>query len=162
MNLCEECGLRSANVHVTQIVDNEAQSFHLCEACARERGISISIDEAAMEAAPPSPAPAEPDRECPSCRMKLSEFRSRGRLGCPGCYKEFEREIEDLLLQSHGSTEHKGKMYGRGSGDGPGVTDVSHLRTELETAIRNEEFERAATLRDAIHSLLNAESAEAR
>lgn len=162
MKLCDECSLRPANVHVTQIVDNEAQSFHLCETCAQKRGITISIDEEAMAAAPLSPSPPEVDRECPSCRMKLSGFRSAGRLGCPGCYTAFEREIEDLLLQFHGSTEHKGKMYGRYAGDVPPGADVSRLRTELDSAIRNEEFERAAALRDAIHSLTGAESAEAR
>ena len=105
MNMCQECGLHPANIHLTQIVENETQSFHLCEVCAQKRGINISIDEETMKASAlalpvtSSPGPVESDRECPSCGMRLSEFRSKGWLGCPGCYKAFEGEIEAILLQ---------------------------------------------------------------
>lgn len=164
MNMCEECGLHPANIHLTQIVENETQSFHICEACAQKRGINISIDEEAMKVSalaspvPVFPGPVEADRECPSCGMKLSEFRSKGWLGCSGCYKAFEKEIESMLLQSHGSTEHKGKIYREFSLDKKEKTDVSHLRSELNSAIKNEEFERAAKLRDAIHDLMGTET----
>lgn len=166
MKMCEECGLHPANIHLTQIVGNETQSFHLCEECAQKRGINISIDEEAMHsdadadtsAIPLSPGPAGDDRECPSCRMKLSEFRSKGWLGCSGCYRAFEEEIEALLLQSNGSTEHKGKMYRQSAADKKEKADVSQLRSELDSAIKNEEFERAAKLRDAIHQLTGTES----
>jgi protein arginine kinase activator len=160
MKMCEECGLHPANIHLTQIVENETQSFHLCEECAQKRGIHLSIDEEAMnaKAVPLSPPPLEVDRECPSCRMKLSEFRSKGWLGCSGCYKAFEGEIEALLLQSHGSAEHKGKMYRQNAVDKKEKAYVSQLRSELDSAIRNEEFERAAKLRDAIHHLMGTEA----
>jgi protein arginine kinase activator len=151
MNMCEECGVRPANIHLTQIVENETQSFHLCEECARKRGINISIEEQNISLSAVSPEPVEkveqePDRECPVCRMKLSEFRSKGRLGCPDCYRAFEEEIGALLLQSHGSTLHKGKMYRKSALDKQEKTDVSQLRSELNIAIKNEEFERAAQL----------------
>jgi protein arginine kinase activator len=153
MKMCEECGLHQANIHLTQIAGNESQSFHLCETCARKRGITIAIDEEAINAgeAQLSPAPIEPDRECPSCLTKLSEFRDTGRLGCPDCYHAFENEIEELLLQFNGSAEHKGKSYRGETVDKKDKTDLSLLRSELDSAIRNEEFERAAKLRDAIH-----------
>lgn len=158
MNMCEECGTQPANIHLTQIIANETQSFHLCEECARKRGINVSIDEEAVTSSSLTPAPAEVDRECPACKMKLSEFRSKGWLGCSGCYNAFEEEIEALLLQSHGSTEHKGKMYRKSAPDKHARNDVSKLRSELSAAIKNEEFERAAQLRDAIHHLTGAEA----
>jgi len=162
MKMCEECGLHPANIHLTQIVENETQSFHLCEECAQKRGINISIDEETMiakaSAIPPSLWPVEADRECPSCRMKLSEFRSKGWLGCSGCYKAFEEEIEALLLQSNGSTEHKGKRYRQNAAGQKEKADLSQLRSELDSAIKNEEFERAAKLRDAIHHLTGTEA----
>jgi protein arginine kinase activator len=158
MDQCEECGTRPANIHLTQIVENESQSFHLCEECAKKRGINISIDGEQVLAVPDSPAPQEPDTECAACHMKLSEFRSKGWLGCPACYTAFETEIEGLLRESHGSTEHKGKAYRRNVAVGKAKTDVSRLRSELDSAIKNEEFERAAKLRDAIHSLTGMES----
>jgi protein arginine kinase activator len=162
MNMCEECGAHPANIHLTQIVENETQSFHLCEDCARKRGINISIDEEAMKAETlgiPFIVPeAEVDPECIGCGMKLSEFRDKGLLGCSDCYASFEREIEAMLMQTNGSTEHKGKRYGKAVLVKKEKTDVSRLRSELDAAIKNEEFERAAKLRDAIHQRMGAEA----
>ena len=36
---CQECGQNEAVVHLTQIVDNDVTTRHLCEACAAEKGI---------------------------------------------------------------------------------------------------------------------------
>jgi protein arginine kinase activator len=147
MKMCEECGCRPANIHLTQIVDNVSQSIHLCEQCAGKRGINMSIDE--------TPAPSVPfeDRECGVCRMTLSNFRKQGQLGCPSCYQAFEAEIDELLLQVHGSTEHRGKGYRTTNIDECVVRDISELRALLDAAIRNEQFESAALLRDAIHGI---------
>ncbi len=154
MKLCDECGLLPATINLTQIVDNESRSFNLCEVCAKKRGIHIAIEESVFDAdeTVTSVQRIAGDRECPSCRMKLSDFRSKGWLGCPACYKTFETEIDELFLQIHGSSEHKGKKY-------PGEQNrggLSRLRQDLDTAIKNEEFERAALLRDAIDELKDA------
>ncbi|HSH45438.1 MAG TPA: hypothetical protein VK966_06265 [Longimicrobiales bacterium] len=37
--LCDHCGENEAVIHLTQIVDNEMGTFHLCEACAAEKGL---------------------------------------------------------------------------------------------------------------------------
>jgi protein arginine kinase activator len=154
MKLCDDCGLLPATVHLMQVANgNEPRSFNLCMECAKKRGINITIGEtAAADDASPVPVqrPAVPERECPSCRMKLSDFRSRGRLGCPACYGAFAEEIDTLFRQVHGSSEHKGKKYRCAGAKDPGE-GLSRLRFDLASAIKNEEFERAALLRDAIH-----------
>ena len=43
--LCDECNCKPANVHLTQIIQNEVIVQHLCEECARHRGISIVIED---------------------------------------------------------------------------------------------------------------------
>ena len=159
MKMCDECGLHPANIHLTQIIDNESQSFHLCEECAEKRGIHITIDEEAMSGEVPF-APEEDleDQECPACGMKLSEFKTKGWLGCPSCYQAFEKDIEELLLNVHGSSEHKGKKYHHSPvADETKKEDLSLLKNKLNAAIKNEEFERAALLRDAIHGLGDAD-----
>ena len=155
MKLCDDCGLFSATVLLTQVADgNETRSFNLCKACAKKRGIHITIGETMPDDEFPAPVqqPAVQERECLSCRMKLSDFRSNGRLGCPACYGAFAEEIETLFRQIHGSSEHKGKKYRSNSPNDPGE-GLSRLRFDLESAVKNEEFERAALLRDAIHGL---------
>ena len=31
MNMCDECGINPANIHLTQILQNETHVFHLCD-----------------------------------------------------------------------------------------------------------------------------------
>ncbi|MBN2036029.1 MAG: UvrB/UvrC motif-containing protein [Chitinispirillaceae bacterium] len=148
MKQCQECGLHPATIHLTQIIDNETLSFHLCDECAQKRGIHLSIAQQPVSDVGPEPLPIRPDRECGSCKKKLSEFISNGWLGCPSCYSAFEQEVDDLLFRMHGSLEHKGKAYR----PVPAADALScpDLRLALEAAIKNEDFERAAVLRDSI------------
>ena len=155
MKQCEECGCNPANVHLTQIVDNESRTFHLCEECAKKRGIHIVIGEQTAVNAQKPEVPLDPanDRECGACHKKLSEFRSKGWLGCASCYTAFEEEVDELLCRVHGAREHRGKQYRRSPKSRPSASSLSDLRIELESAVKNEHFERAAVIRDAISTL---------
>ena len=156
MKLCDECGANPANIHLTQILESETHVFHLCEECARKKGISISVnDEAVVEVESVDKLKEkkpEPDKVCDRCGLKLSELRNKGWLGCASCYQAFEEEIEDLLVHVHGSSMHKGKKYA-GVVQSVSRSDLKRLRGELAIAIKNEQFEQAAALRDAIHGL---------
>jgi len=37
--VCDNCGSTDAVVHLTQIVNNEMATFHLCQKCAAEKGL---------------------------------------------------------------------------------------------------------------------------
>lgn len=156
MQVCDECGINPANIHLTQLMQDETQVFHLCEECARKKGISVSINgdvQLTGEELQGQDAASKEDKTCPVCGLKMSEFRAKGWLGCSSCYVAFENEINDLLVQVHGSSIHKGKRYAKAE-DGNGVTSkIKRLRCELAVAVKNEEFEQAAILRDAIQSL---------
>jgi len=162
--MCEECGINPANVHITQIMNNETTLFHLCEECAGKKGISISIDQGATPLSEKT-APSDgdtvqdtPDVLCPACGMALSSFQKNGWLGCARCYDSFSDEIERLLVEIQGSATHKGKTCGH---TGPKTTiettDVDQLRRRLRRAIDTEKFEEAARLRDTIRELLAQE-----
>lgn len=153
MKLCDECGVNPANIHLTQIMQDETHVFHLCDECARKKGINISMDENNVEE---SLITQVPDKICTRCGLKYSEFRAKGWLGCAVCYSAFENEIDELLVQVHGSSIHKGKVY-KGVPEGAEMAgQIKRLRHELAVAIKNEEFEQAAMLRDAIHNLKQA------
>jgi protein arginine kinase activator len=157
MKMCDECGTNPANVHLTRIQENQTHVFHLCEECARKKGISISVNEDAILEEMSGKKEAvtkvrEPEKTCGNCGTKLSEFRNKGWLGCAMCYQAFEQEIDELLIQVHGSSMHKGKKY-TGAARRMELGDLKRLRGELAIAIKNEQFEEAAALRDAIHDL---------
>src|SRR5512133_301139 len=152
MNKCDDCGINPANVHLTQITNDETHTFHLCDECARKKGINITVGESVFEQFSEQ-APQVPNRICTKCGLKYSEFKLKGWLGCAQCYTAFETEIDELLVQVHGSSVHKGKKYNGAAAVTEVTGQIKRLRHELATAIKNEEFEQAAMLRDAIHSL---------
>ena len=162
MSNCEECGQNAANVQITQIIQNETTVFNLCEECARKKGISISIEEAEAIASSlnsgviaPVALSAEASIICPYCHLSYADFKNGGWLGCDACYYAFDKQLDQLFKQVHGAVEHKGKQYGRRSVLGVPINpphEITRLRQDLADAIAREEFELAASLRDAIHA----------
>ncbi|MBN1578175.1 MAG: hypothetical protein JW913_16565 [Chitinispirillaceae bacterium] len=134
-------------------MQNETHISHLCEECARKKGINVSLNEQTVEASPQKSVPAV-DKTCKQCGCTYALFRSKGWLGCSNCYQAFEKEIDELLLQMHGSLVHKGKKYTARTGTAPqALSEMKRLRQELAVAIKNEAFEQAATIRDAIQTI---------
>jgi len=158
MKLCEECLCRDANIHLMQITGAAQQSVFLCEECARKHGISISFDDGPEEqrtAEPERPEEMVDDRECSECGMKFSDYSGNGRFGCPSCYAVFASEIIALQRRFDDAADYRGKRHRQ---EMPMVVrneqdDLLLLQNELENAVRNEQFERAAFLRDAINHL---------
>ena len=98
---------------------------------------------------------------CQTCGGTWAEFREKGLLGCPDCYSTFEEQLTPLLSRAHeGGTHHVGRVPKR-AGVAAGLhRELSTLRRELEEAIRAEEYERAAAIRDRIRRLHGEQGAE--
>lgn len=159
---CENCGSTEAVVHLTQIVNNEMSTHHLCEACAAEKGLEnapeptnfpltdflAQMGEVAIEESDP------PTEGCSFCGLTFRDFRETGRLGCPHCYETFSVHLRKLLRRIHGGVQHVGKVY---LPPDPTASDMERrlegLRRKLHRAVESEDFERAAELRDEIRTL---------
>jgi protein arginine kinase activator len=150
MKMCDECGLFPAEIHLTRIIEQKTESVFLCSACAQKRG--IHAEEETPDTQDVSFESAE-NRECAGCKTTLSEFRGNGLLGCPDCYSTFEKEIELLLRQVHGSAEYLGNKCRLKRNVANDATGITTLRRALDDAIKNEDFERAAVIRDEIRGL---------
>jgi protein arginine kinase activator len=159
---CEQCREREAVIHLTQIVNEQVTTLHLCERCAAEKGVEspgaqpktpLGTFLAAMgQDSEPSQAP-RPDT-CSRCGGSLQDFRESGRLGCPDCYRSFEVPLRDLLRRLHGSTHHMGERYAdRGTTLPAARQQASELREQLRLAVETENFELAAELRDRLRVL---------
>lgn len=162
MVLCQNCKQNPAQVHYTEIVNNSTVAMNLCMACAEQKGIDIQkagnyglgdlvaglIDNA---------ADSESERitrvRCSTCGYEYSDFKKIGRLGCPDCYAAFEAQLVPVLRHVHGSTQHTGKKAVRVSERAAIRERVAALREDLSLAIRAEDYERAAALRDEIKNL---------
>jgi protein arginine kinase activator len=92
-------------------------------------------------------------QSCPICGITFYEFRNEGRLGCPHDYICFDAELEPLIVNIHGATEHVGKHPRRLDGDSDWQTKLIRLRRELHEAVEDERYERASQLRDEIRRI---------
>jgi len=161
--VCDNCGSGDAVVHLTQIVNNEMSTFHLCEKCAAEKGLETTPEPvnfpltdflAQMGEAEPSPPRAGDEPGCSFCGLTFGDFKETGRLGCPHCYTSFEGPLRGLLRRIHGGTQHMGKVY---LPPDPSASEMEKrleaLRRKLQRAVDAEDFERAARIRDEIRTM---------
>ncbi|MCK5803546.1 MAG: UvrB/UvrC motif-containing protein [Lentisphaeria bacterium] len=86
---------------------------------------------------------------CPECGLTRRELHVSGVLGCPACYLFFADEIGRQLETMHRGGRHCG-LAPEASAQGAGARSLANLRRQLDQAIGDEAYERAAELRDAI------------
>jgi len=165
---CQKCE-KPATFHITDLVDGEPKEVHLCEVCAKEflSPLAEQADQVVPEMAgllaqqltigQTAEELAELDqRVCPICNISFLEFRKQGRLGCPHDYVHFAKELEPLLVNIHGESQHVGKTPRRGGGNAEQQTQLIRLRREMKEAVAKEHYERASQLRDEIKAIEGA------
>ena len=174
--LCERCGKREAAIHLTKIENQEMTTRHLCETCAAAEGLDAGGNPAAAAAAAPladflaqmgkgmlsESTTASATGTCPGCGLTLADFKRTGRLGCSRCWSAFEPNLRGLLRKLHGGTQHVGRHYlSPDPSEVDRVQRVTSLRRSLQRAVDEEDFERAAALRDQIRRLEAQEQGKA-
>ncbi len=164
---CQECGMRQATLHFTKIVNGEKTEFHICEVCAREKGEILpggtngfSIQNLLSGILHFDPlhntvGQIVPTTQCEQCGLTFTQFSKMGRFGCSECYKTFHNRLDPLFKRIHGNTTHSGKIPKRVGGTISLKKDILKLKEELKNRILNEEFEKAADVRDKIRRLEN-------
>jgi protein arginine kinase activator len=167
---CDDCGTQEAVVHLTQVEGLISKTLHLCDACARSRGIQgaavpenlllagvlaeLSLGEGAAGSLGEGLTARSTVEACPFCALTLRDFKQTGRLGCPHCWTAFETQLRPLLNRVQGGHQHTGKVY---LSPDPSASErekrLEGLRRKLDRAVQMEDFERAAELRDRIRTL---------
>lgn len=162
--LCESCGKNEANVHFTKIINGKKQELNICESCAKEvEGLQTpfsfqNILSGIMEYMSPSVKIAESSQLiCKSCGTTYDDFKKNGLLGCSDCYKNFSPYINGVIKRVQGNTEHTGKIPKNKGKEILEKKRLSKLKADLQLAIANEEYEKAAQIRDMIKSYKSGE-----
>ena len=161
---CQHCD-KPATFHITELTGGKPEELHLCEEHARDyltqssdgesenpslAGVlaqQLAVGQTAEELA------RLDQRTCPVCGITFYEFRNKGRLGCPHDYVCFEKELEPLLLNIHGATEHVGKRPKGSLLATEKMTELIRIRREMKAAVEQEEYEKASELRDKIQQI---------
>ena len=162
---CQQCE-KSATFHITELTGNTPQELHLCEDCARtylshpeteEVEAPVSLANALSQQLKVGQTAEELARldqqSCPVCGITFYEFRNQGRLGCPHDYSCFADELEPLIVNIHGETQHVGKRPKNLPSNVLSRTELIRLRREMKEAVEMEEYERASSLRDEIRAI---------
>jgi protein arginine kinase activator len=160
--LCQLCKTRPARVHYTEIVNQNMVAMNLCLECAEEKGVDVQkagsyglgdLVAGLIDTAADSEAERISRVRCSACGFEYSDFKKIGRLGCPECYDAFEAQLVPVLRHVHGSTQHAGKKVAVRGERARLRERVAALREDLSLAVRAEDYERAAAIRDEIRSL---------
>ena len=108
---------------------------------------------------------------CPVCGTTYEDFVKNSRFGCEDCYSVFDPLIGENIRHLQGSERHVGKRpaaYGdtaEGTASGEDLGDreakapeagedrIQRLSLQLKNAVRREDYQEAARLRDEIRGL---------
>ncbi|MBT3277969.1 MAG: hypothetical protein HN909_00915 [Phycisphaerales bacterium] len=112
-------------------------------------------DEHEGELPAPAPEAAEPPAPaaCEMCGITFEEYQSCGRLGCAHDYIAFADQIEPMLQSIHGATRHGGKIPAGFDKMWIRESKLLELKRNLDQAVKAEQYEHAAELRDEIKQM---------
>ena len=162
--VCQLCKQSKATVHITDTIPDKRER-HLCEECAEKEGVIIkqqfhTTNAVLQEFIKHKAGLGEADdHACPKCGITFREFRLKGQLGCPHDYEAFRQLLAPLIERAHeGATHHVGKVPTTADSTTHKQTGLLKLRRELEEAVEQENYERAANLRDQISQLESSDA----
>ena len=161
---CQICKKKEATIHLTEISDGVRNEMHLCEHCAQQEGVAmkgqLSINELLSNLLATQPSDedllgtGDQGQACPNCGFSIEQFAKEPLLGCPYDYETFEKALLPLIEKTHdGKTVHCGKVPSKAPPDLKQKMELMTLKQRLEAAVRSEDYEQAAQLRDKINQL---------
>jgi len=169
---CQRCE-KPATFHITELTGDTPQELHLCAEHAQHYlapqqeeeepeapGTFLGALAQQFKVSQTAEQLARLDQQaCPYCGITFYEFRQAGRLGCQHDYTCFEEELEPLIMNIHGATEHVGKRPKRHSRTSDQQSELIRLRREMKEAVEREDYEKASVLRDSIRLIEEEDAA---
>lgn len=154
MKKCDICQERPG-IHKVNRIDESGNitELNLCEKCAQEKGI-IGIKELKtileiLEELKKKVREEDTKLVCPNCQLTFANFKAMGRFGCEVCYSAFREKLLPIIKELHHADRHTGKKIGDTQKPEKKVI-LKELRKALKEAVENEDYERAASIRNAM------------
>ena len=171
--LCQKCNKKTASVFISSIINGQEKRVYLCNDCAKDYTLFnfkfqdpfsikdimdkfktnedtfIDKDEnlLAMD------KETEEDIKCPNCYGTYNEYRETGKLGCSRCYEVFEKQLKPIIKNMYSYEEYIGKSPKKDNTHIYISKEIRILREDLNRAVEQEEYEKAADIRDKIKEL---------
>ena len=166
-NLCSQCAREMDFGHYSAMFDTDYPIGKLLSDLFGLTGEETEQEDAGLDQV-----------VCPTCHTAYSDFVKNSRFGCPDCYGVFDLLMSENIKRIQGSANHKGKHprfhyeneFGterKASGaennavektgwnpeDAEREEKLAVLKSKLQEAILEEEYEQAAKYRDEIREL---------
>lgn len=169
--LCEKCKTNTATIHMTEIVNGSKKEVHLCEGCVEKDFIlpyfkmsfselfksitSNELDSIAKHVNIPRRKRRQATvKKCWSCGSEFTNFDLFTDLGCANDYQIFSRQIDKLLRKYNNDISvHSGKLPLRSLEKTRKENRSTLLNMRIKNAIRSEDYELAAEIRDMLKNL---------
>ncbi len=163
--LCQKCHKNLATVRYAEVVDGKVTDLHLCPDCLlkhqEDGGAGFELSgpapsprhSAATEATPQQQDSVVAQRTCSACGALLKHVIKSGEAGCVQCYANFAEQLEPILRGAHTALRHRGKAPERNDARERLRAELQTKRALLRSALKMENYEEAAILRDEIKKL---------
>ena len=162
--LCQKCNMKNATSHIHYVLNGVVRDMYLCSDCAKEYHSTQNFDGDVFKMLSSllneNISNVKTSVKCDCCGVDFNEIRHTGKVGCANCYKVFESQLAPTIVRIHGKTVHIGKKPQTSEStfkspkEEPSVDPkkqrIKELKEQMAEAIKNEEFEKAAELRDLI------------
>lgn len=177
--ICTLCLKNAATVKLMRISKGSVEETLLCQSCASSNGPFMTGPQPAAglltgvvnleqllagimgkQGAPGSEgaarvgSPADSELTCGACGLPFETYRATLILGCSECYTAFAAPLTSDLRKFHGAVRHKGRVP---DGAPPPTArprrTAGELRRRMVEAVRAEDFQTAARLRDDLSGL---------
>lgn len=177
---CDICKQKESTIHIQEIINNNIKTIHICENCAKTYGFKSDImdfgfnlfnifsqishnnddkkqnesnAEKSINFTHKDILNEENKLICPQCGTKYDELLETGKFGCGYCYISFREQIKPIIRRIHGTIFHKGKVPNKYKNQIKIAKDLRGLNNRLKSAIKSENYEKAAIIRDEIKQL---------
>lgn len=168
---CTNCSNNNATTHIKQNINGQISEAYLCPECAEKAGVggmfsgfggfgfgnfspfssllgSLFDDSYTARSIAPS-------KRCETCGSTFSHIAENGQAGCSDCYDTFAAELAPSIKRIHGKATHTGKLPDTKHEDKTVSvkTQLADLKKQMDEAVKKQEYEQAAVLRDKIKEL---------
>ncbi len=183
--ICKKCGKKYADVYYKQTINGKTTEYALCSECADELkkngeldikmpfaydgfGDIFGLDNFFGISNLPNSAHkvhrsgVSEKKRCTFCASTFDDLVRTGKVGCHKCYEVFADELKPSIENIHGNAKYMGRRPGKRKTEeirrdkNDSIQDkIKALRTELDEAVSNQEYEKAAVIRDKIREIEN-------
>ncbi len=176
---CDKCNGNNKEVNIKVKIDGEDHAIAWNENQAQDAGFHSVFENkdfplsdliaTVLKKNLPAKVESKNNPKCPTCGLTFLELLEVGRIGCAHCYAAFGSQMEILLEKIHGSAMHVGFVHERTETfkpirneskqeeQAPELSREDKLKMELEEAIENEDYEKAARIRDQLKAMETAD-----